>query len=242
MNIAGHAMDTSSRRLSDHYSPWSVTSRSKVTSPTQPPRLINSWRPENPSSGPRAETMRATSPTTGRKRPCEFNDNEHGHRARRQRNDVWVAQDHDRDPADSYRLHWARRLDSEPDESRAPYRAPASPPDRIRSYHSDAPMATYDNRTLPLPEEFTPPPVTRWEQFYRRSENEDTYPRYPPYVPGHNAMTDQYPTDDVRVGQTYESMMGERMDSQPDPSLLARMRNTQRLPVIVCATLLEDLC
>jgi hypothetical protein len=216
---------TGSRRMSDHYSPPFVTSRSTVTSPTQPHRPIDSWRPQNPSNGARAEPMRATSPTTGRKRPSEFNDNEHGHRARKRRGDVWVPQDHDR--VDSYRPHRDRRLDSEPDERRAVHRAAASPPDRFQSYPSDVPGTTYDNRAYAYT-----PLSPDWDQF-RRTGNDDTYQRNQPSAPGYNTMTDQHHADDAGVGWTYEPMTEERMDVQPDPSLLARMHDTQRFPVIV---------
>lgn len=220
------------RRPSDHYSPSLVTSRSTVASPTQPYHPIDSRRLHNPSNGPRAETICATSPTTGRNRPYEFNDNEHGHRARRQRGDVWIAQDHERDRADSYRPHRDRHLDSEPDEHRAAYRAPASLPDWVRSYPSEISRETNDNRTYIPP--FSEEPTTvaaRWEQTYRRSENEDTYQRYQPSASGYNAMATQHHTDDVGVNHTYEPLTETRMDVQPDPSLLARMSNTQRFPV-----------
>ena len=221
---------TGSRRMSDHYSPPFPTPRPTVTSLdlTQPHRPIasDSWRPQNPSNGARAEPMRATSPTTGRKRPSEFNDNEHGHRARRRRGDAWVAPDHDR--VDSYRPHWDRHLDSETDERRAVHRGAASPPDRIQSYPSDVPGSTYDNRPYAHV-----PPSPDWEQSFRRTGNDDTYPRYPPSAPGYNAMTEQYHTDDARVGQTYEPMTEERIDILPDPSLLARMHDTQRFPVTI---------
>ena len=216
---------TGSRRMSDHYSPPLVTSRSAVTSPTQPHRPIDSWRPQNPSNGARAEPMRATSPTTGRKRPSEFNDNEHGHWARKRRGDVWVAQDHDR--VDSYRPHRDRRLDSEPDERRAVHRTAASPPDRFQSYPSDVSGTTYDNRTYPYV-----PLSPDWDPF-RRKGNDDTYQWNQPSAPGYNTMTDQHHADDAGVGWTYEPMTEERMDVQPDPSLLARMHDTQRFLVIV---------
>ncbi|KAI9571154.1 hypothetical protein HD554DRAFT_2078982 [Boletus coccyginus] len=219
-----------SRRMSDHHSPPFVTSRSTVTSPTQSHRLIDSWHPQNPSNRPRAEPMRATSPTTGKKRPSESNDNDHGHRARRQRGDVWIAQDHHRD-ADSHRSHWDRPVDFEPDERHAGYRTPLSPADPILSYPPDLPRATYDNRTYvpPLSEEPTTL-VARREQFYRRTENDDNYQRYQPSVPGYNAITDQHHTSGARVGRTYEPMGEERMDAQPDPSLLARIHDTPSFP------------
>lgn len=244
------------RRHSDRYSPPFVASRSTVTSPTQPQpyRRIDSWRPRNASNGPRAEAMRATSPNTGRKRLSEFTDDEHNHRARRHRGDAWVSQDHDHDRVDSYRPHRDRRLDSEPDERRAAYRAPTSPTERIWSYPSDIPRGTYDNRThiSPFSEEPTAH-IASWEPSYRRSENDDTYsrhswetsyvrpdgddtsPRYQPSAPGYHTIADQHHTDEIRVGQTYEPMMEERTDVQSDPSLLARMssNNTQRFPVNV---------
>ena len=223
-----------SRRVSDHYSPPFVTSRSTVTSPIQPHRLIDPWRPQNPSDRPRAEPMRATSPTIGKKRPYESNDNEHGHRAHRQRSDVWIAQDHDRDRVDSHRSHWDRRVDFEPDERHAAYRTPLSPPDPILSYPPDLPRATYDNRTYvpPLSEEPTTL-VARREQSYRNTDNDDTYQRYQPSAPGYNTMIDQHHTGDARVGRTYEPMAEEWMDAQPDPSLLARIHDTPSFPVII---------
>ncbi|KAF8134508.1 hypothetical protein EV363DRAFT_896056 [Boletus edulis] len=224
-----HRRANSARRMSDHYSPPSVTSRPLVISPTQSHRLIDSWRPQNSSNGPRAEPMRATSPTTGRKRPSEYTDNEYGHRARRQRGDVWVAQDHDRDRSDSYRLHRDRRLDSESDERRAAYRAPSSPIDRSRPYPLDMSRAIYDNRTYTSEEPTSP--VARWEQPYRRTEGDDTYHRYQPSAPVYNAMADQHYTDDARLGQAYEPMTEESMATQPE--LLARIHDTQRFPVIV---------
>ncbi|KAF8557641.1 hypothetical protein OG21DRAFT_1505135 [Imleria badia] len=216
-----------SRRVSDHYSPpsgaWST-----VTSPTEPHRITDSWHPPNSSNGPRAEPMRTSPPITGKKRPSEFNDNEHGHRARRQRGDVWKAQDHGRDRVDSYRPHWDRHVDTEPDERRAAYRAPPSPVDRIRPYPSDVPRATCDNRTYTSEEPTSP--VVRWEPSYRRTETDELYLRYPPSLPAYSTMADQHYTDDARVGPTYEPMTQERMDAQPDPPLLARMHDTQRLP------------
>ncbi|KAG8214067.1 hypothetical protein J3R82DRAFT_10825 [Butyriboletus roseoflavus] len=160
------------RRQSDHYPPPFIASRSTVTSPTQPYRRIDSWRPQNVSNGPRAEAMRVTSPTTGRKRNFEFDDDDIGHRARRHRGDVWIAQDLDRERVDSHHPYWDRRLDSEPDERRAAYRAPTSPPDRIRSYPSDIPRATYDNRThiSPLSEEPTAL-IARWEQSLQKTRD-----------------------------------------------------------------------
>lgn len=229
--------ENSSRRLSDHYSPSLSAPRSTVVSPTQPHRLIDSWRLQNTSNGPRAEPMRATSPTTGRKRPSEFSDNEHGHRARRHRlgrqADVWIAQDQDPIRVDSYRPHWDRHLDSELDERRIAYRTPPSPLDRSRPYPSDIPRATYDNRTYVAPSEESTALPARLEQSYRRQENDDAYQRYHPPAPGYNAMADQHHTDDARVGQTYEPMFEERMDVQPDPPLLARMSTTQHFPVTI---------
>ena len=217
-----------SRCVSDHYSPPS--SRSTVPSPAQAYRRTDARLPQNSSNGPRAEPMRAPSPTVGRKRPPEFNDNEHGHRARRQRGDVWVAPDNDRHRVDSYRPQWDRRLGSEPDERHAAYRSPTSPIDRIPSYPSDVPRVPYDNRTY-APEE-PAVPAARWEPPHRRPENDDTYQRYLPPPPAYSSIEDQHDTDDIRMGH-YEPMMEERRDSQSDPSLLARIHDTQRFPVSV---------
>lgn len=217
-----------SRRVSDHYSP----PRPTLPSPTQPHHLVDSWRPQSSSNGPRAEAMRTTSPTAGRKRPSEFNDNEHGHRARRQRSgDVWIAPDHDRDRVDSYRPHRDRHLDSEPEEHRASYRPPTSPLDRVRTSDAPSPTWTYYNATAE-----PAAPAARLEQPSIRTEK-DAYRR--PSAPDHNVMTDEYHTNDARVGQTYDPIKEERMDSQPDSSLLARMQDTQRIPVIIVRDCLE---
>lgn len=224
--------ENGSRHIPDRYSPPLAAPRSTAASPTQAHRPIDTWRPQTNPHGPRAEPMRATSPTIGRKRPSEFGDNEHGHRARRHRLDgAWITQDHDRGRVDAYRPHRDRRHDSELDERRPAYRAPSPPPDRSRHY--SLPRAAYDNRTyVPPSEESTAQPVRR-EQPHRRPENDDTYHRYQPSSAGHNAAADQYHTDDARFGQTYESVTEERMNVQPDPPLLARMSTTQRAPVTI---------
>ena len=212
-----------SRRVLNHYSPPSVAPRAAAVSPTQPHRTTD-WYPPTSTNGPRAEPMRATSPTTGRKRPSEFSDNEHGHRARRQRSDVWIAQEHDRSRVDY------RRPDPELDERRTAYRTPPTP-DRIRAYPSDMQRMAYDNRTYVSPPPDKPmalPP--RLEQSYRRPDHDDVY-RYQPPTPGYHAVADQY--HDTRVGQTYEPMAEERMNDQTEPPLLARMSTSQRVPVIV---------
>ena len=214
-----------SRRVSDHYSPPSAP-WSTVTSPTQPHRLTDSWRPPN---GSRAEPMRTTPPIAGRKRPSEFNDNEHGHRARRQRGDVWIAQEHDYDRVDSYRPYRDRHVEPEPDERRAAYRAPPSPIDRIRPHPFDVPRATHDSRTH-VPEEPIAP-AARWEPY--RRETDEIYLRYPSPVPDYDTLAEQHYTDDTRIGHAYEPMTQERMDIQPDPPLLARMHDTRTFPVIV---------
>lgn len=217
--------ENSSRRLSDHHPP---SPRSTAVSPTQPHRLIDSWRPQNTSNGPRAEPMRATSPTSGRKRPSEFGDSEHRHRARRHRPGyVSMAQDHDHNRVDPYRPHWDRNLGSEHDEHRIVYR---DAPDRMRPYPSDT---TYDNRNyVPPSEEFTTLPARR-EQPYRRPENDDAYQWYQPPAPDYRTMADQHYVDDPRIGQAYEQMTEERMDTQLDPSLLARISTTQRFQVTI---------
>ncbi|KAG9316758.1 hypothetical protein JVU11DRAFT_2820 [Chiua virens] len=221
---------SSSQRLSDHRSPPPYMSRPAITSPTQSHRLVDSARQPNASSGPRVEPMRVPSPVMGKKRPSEHDDNEHGHRARRQRGDHWVAPDFDHGRVDSYRSHRDRRNDSD-EERRATHRVPLSPPDRIRSYPSDIPMATHDNKkyTSPSPEGLAAPFI-RWEQSSRRLDNDDIYQWYPPSAPTYRTTTDQHRMDDIRVGQTHDPMAEERMEVQSDPSLLARMTSSQHHP------------
>ncbi|KAF9227196.1 hypothetical protein BS17DRAFT_451940 [Gyrodon lividus] len=177
-----------------HYSP--VPPRSRVPSPSQsylyrPPGDF--WRPESTLDVPRVEPLRALSPTVGRKRPSDFHDNEHNHRSRRPRGDVRTPHDHDWDQ-ETWNARDKERRPHDPDsgERRNSFRAPPSP-DRSRPYPSDTQRVISDRPLTSPPSGPLTVPTTRWEQLYRRSENEENrYQQYQLSAGSRGPTGDQY--------------------------------------------------
>ncbi|KIJ68110.1 hypothetical protein HYDPIDRAFT_25556 [Hydnomerulius pinastri MD-312] len=239
----------------DHYSPPSAPSRTLVPSP--PPSYRPSgdfYRPQSASDLPRAQPMRLPSPTAGRKRPSDSIDDEHDHRSRRPRGDVWQPHDHNRD-RDS--LHASREWrpyasGSLHDERRASWSRRSPSPDRNRPHvldiHQRKVFDRQDPATPPLPEASPPASAhpgssnsaAHWEQMYRRAQNEvDRYQQYqpPPSSSASRMQTgEQYRANENShfewPADSYErSPVEERGDVQHDPTLLARMSDKQRYPV-----------
>ncbi|KAF8836879.1 hypothetical protein BDN67DRAFT_258816 [Paxillus ammoniavirescens] len=194
----------------DHYSP-PAASRSLVPSSSQSFYPSGGfWRPQTTSDVTRVEPMRAPSPVAGRKRPSDIHDNEHDHRSRRPRADVWMPHDHDQET-----LYTSR------DKERRPRHHPDL--DESRN-NSQAPLSQRP-LTAPSPETSSIP----WG--YRRSENEETrYQQYQPSAGARGQTGDQYRPNDGRPVQPYDRSMPERGEDQHDISLLARMSDTQHFP------------